>query len=240
MDVLPQSPFLSATLTNMYKSSRPPIRERNFHFISESISKLKAKANEESSTDDISSFQALSALVWRSMARANRLPHDQVIYNYILANIRERIDPPLPKYYFGNCIKVLTISTTAGELLDNNLGWGASLLHQSVANLNDKLVCNFVNEWLQTPYCYHHAELHDYNSVTIEQSPRFDMFGNEFGLGKAVAVRSGYANKAIGVVYACPGHEGGGRVDFEICSPTDSMNALETDKEFIAFVSLQQ
>ncbi|KAL2945063.1 BAHD acyltransferase DCR, partial [Bienertia sinuspersici] len=222
------------------KFETPRLRERIFHFTSGSISKLKAKVNEQSNTHDISSFQALSALVWRSMVRANRLPHDQVIYNYFLANIRERIDPPLPKYYFGNCIKALTITTTAGELLDNDLGWGASLLHQSVANLNDRLVRNFVNEWLQSPYCYHHEELHDYNSVTIEQSPRFDMFGNEFGLGKAVAVRSGYANKAIGVVYACPGHEGGGSVDFEICLPTDSMNALENDEEFMAFVSLQQ
>ncbi|RZC05711.1 putative acetyltransferase [Glycine soja] len=44
----------------------PLLRERSFHFSAESIAKLKAKANSESNTPKISSFQSLSALVWRS------------------------------------------------------------------------------------------------------------------------------------------------------------------------------
>ncbi|KAB1220192.1 hypothetical protein CJ030_MR3G017016 [Morella rubra] len=40
------------------------LRERMFHFSSEFIAKLKAKANAEYNTDKISSFQSLSALVW--------------------------------------------------------------------------------------------------------------------------------------------------------------------------------
>ena len=46
------------------------IRERFFHFTSESIEKLKAKANEECNTNNISSFKSLSAFVWRSIVRA--------------------------------------------------------------------------------------------------------------------------------------------------------------------------
>lgn len=43
-------------------------------------------------------------------------------------------------------------------------------------------------------------------------SARFDMYGSEFGLGHAVAVRTGYAssNKENGKVTANPGHEGVG------------------------------
>ncbi|XP_021765465.1 uncharacterized acetyltransferase At3g50280-like [Chenopodium quinoa] len=220
------------------KFEAPQLRYRFFHFSSKSIATLKAKAIYESNNNKISSFQALCAFVWRPMVRANRLPHDQVIHNGLLANTRHRLDPPLPEYYFGNSIKSISTSTTAGELLENNLGWAASLLHHGVANLNDKLVRDSINEWLQSPYCLHHAKLYNYNTTTIERSPRFDMYGNEFGLGKAVAVRSGYANKAIGVVYACPGHEGGGAVDLEICLPPDSMNALESDQEFMAFENI--
>ena len=39
------------------------------------------------------------------------------------------------------------------------------------------------------PYC-----------VMMGSSPRFNMYGNEFGMGKGVAVRSGYANKFDGKV----------------------------------------
>lgn len=72
----------------------------------------------------------------------------------------------------------------------------------------------------------------------MEQSPRFDMYGNQFGLEKPVTVCNGPGNKAIGVVCAWPGYEGGGSIDLEICLPPDSMKALETDAEFMAAVSL--
>ncbi|KAL2902484.1 hypothetical protein RDABS01_027566 [Bienertia sinuspersici] len=217
----------------------PELREKIFHFSSESVATLKAEANScQSSTDVISSFQSLSALVWRAMVRANQVPHDQVVYSYIYANNRHRLNPPLPEKYFGNCIQRITTKTTAGELIRNDLEWTASLLNESVGNLTDKAVREFVKEWLESPFCYHHVDLHDYNTITMEHSPRFNMYGNEFGLGKPVAVRIGPGNKAVGVVFWCPGYEGGGSIDLEICLPPDSMKALEIDQEFMRFVSL--
>lgn len=224
----------------VWKFETPELREKVFHFSSKSIETLKAKANKESNSSKISSFQALSALVWRSIVRANHLPYDQVLYNYIFANNRHRINPPLPQNYFGTCIKGITTKTTAGELLETNLGWAASLLHESVVNLTDEVVREFVKDWSKSPYCYHHIDLHDYNTIAMEHSPRFDMYGNDFGLGKPIAVRNGPGNKAVGVVFAYPGYEGGGSVDLEICLPPDSMKALETDEEFMAAVSLQK
>ncbi|KNA20517.1 hypothetical protein SOVF_051610 [Spinacia oleracea] len=217
----------------------PQLREKVFHFSSDSINTIRAKANKESTGSSmmISTFQALSALVWRSIVRANCLPHDQILYNYMFASNRHRLNPPLPQNYFGTCIKGITTKTTAGELLKNNLGWAALLLHQSVVSLTDKAVREFVKEWLESPYCYHHRDLHDYNTVAMEHSPRFNMYGNEFGIGKPIAVRGGRGNKAVGVVNAYPGYQGTGSVDLEICLPPDSMRALQTDQEFMAAVS---
>lgn len=45
------------------------------------------------------------------------------------------------------------------------------------------------------------------------------MYGNEFGMGKVVAVRSGYANKIDGIVTSYdshPGHEWWGSKDLEV------------------------
>ncbi|CAN6722709.1 unnamed protein product [Malus baccata var. baccata] len=55
----------------------PPQRKGMFHFSAESLAKLKAKADEESGTTKISSFQFLSALLWRSITRAHCQPPNQ-------------------------------------------------------------------------------------------------------------------------------------------------------------------
>uniref|UniRef100_A0A803LTZ4 HXXXD-type acyl-transferase family protein n=1 Tax=Chenopodium quinoa TaxID=63459 RepID=A0A803LTZ4_CHEQI len=182
---------------------------------------------------------SLSALVWRSTVRANCLPEDQITNCRFAANNRQRLDPPLPPEYVGNCVTALITTTTAGELLGHNLGWAASLLHQSVVNHSDKTVHKFIIGWLQSPFVYQPGKMFEPYSVMMGSSPRFDMYGNEFGLGKAVAVRSGYANKYVGKVTAYPGYEGGGSVDLEICLPPKSMSALESDEEFMSAATIQ-
>jgi hypothetical protein len=69
-------------------------------------------------------------------------------------------------------------------------------------------------------------------------SPRFNMYGNEFGMGKAVTIRSGYAHKFDGKVSSFPGYEGGGSIDLEVCLPPDFMSALESDEEFMDAATL--
>lgn len=235
-------PVLPIPFTNpdefISRYEAPPLKERIFHFSSESIARLKAKANEESTTNKISSFQALSALVWRSIIRANGLPHTQVTNCRLAANNRHRLDPPLPRSYFGNSINpIVTTTTTVGELLEHNLGWVAFRLNEAVANHNDKTIRDFVDGWFKSRIVFQLGALFDSNSVMMGSSPRFDMYGNEFGFGKPVAVRSGYANKYVGKVTSYPGYEGGGSVELEICLPPDSMSALESDEEFMAAVS---
>ena len=134
---------------------KKPLRERFFHFSPESIASLKVKANEESSTHKISSFQALSALVWRSIISLNHLPHSQLTKCVLAINNRPRLNPPLPQSYFGNAINVTTTTTTVGELLEHNLGWAALMLNQSVASYTDDTVRSFLKEWLHSPFVYH-------------------------------------------------------------------------------------
>ncbi|KAB1220195.1 hypothetical protein CJ030_MR3G017019 [Morella rubra] len=147
----------------------------------------------------------------------------------------------------GTCLEVhntCTASTTrsgvntAGELLQQSLGWAAWQLHKAVVNYTDKLVLKYLDSWLQSPTVYQRAQLFDRYSVMMGSSHRFNKYGNEFGMGKAVALRSGYANKYDGKVTWYPGYEGGGSIDLEVCLPPDSMIALESDEEFMEAVSV--
>ncbi|GAB4852225.1 hypothetical protein Ancab_016417 [Ancistrocladus abbreviatus] len=216
----------------------PELRERIFHFSSDSLAKLKAKANTVCCTTTISSFQSLSALVWRCITRARCLPHDQETSCRLATNNRHRMNPPVSENYFGNLIQTVRGVTTAGELLEHDLGWAAMMLHRAVVEHNDEAVRGAVNAWMKSPFVYQIGAFFDPMSVMMGSSPRFDMYGNEFGLGKPLTVLSGYANKFDGKVTSYPGHEGGGSVDLEICLPPSSMSAFESDEEFLAFVSV--
>ncbi|WJX35201.1 hypothetical protein P8452_23225 [Trifolium repens] len=216
------------------------LRERIFHFSAESIAKLKAKANKEieSNTNKISSFQSLSALVWRSITRARQLEHNKRTTCKLAVNNRTRLKPSLPNEYFGNSISATSTDTTVGELLENDLGWAAWKIHMAITNHDDKVVRNWVEEWLHSPFVYRMDLFFDPYTVMMGSSPRFNMYGNEFGMGKALSVRSGYANKFDGKITSYPGQEGGGSIDLEVCLSPNKMMALETDEEFMSSTSM--
>ncbi|KAJ0233847.1 N-hydroxycinnamoyl/benzoyltransferase-like protein [Hirschfeldia incana] len=212
----------------------PVLKERMFHFSSETLRSLKAKANHECRTATISSFQSLSAFVWRSITRARRLPNDQETTCRLAAGNRSRMDPPLPKNYFGVYISLVQTTAKVGNLLENELGWAASELHQAVVEHTDKKISSDMDRWLKSPSS---KRFSDTNVVHMGSSPWFNKYGSEFGMGKAVAVRSGYGNKYDGKVSAYPGREGGGSIDLEVCLLPEFMEALESDQEFMSLVS---
>ncbi|KAJ4701725.1 HXXXD-type acyl-transferase family protein [Melia azedarach] len=215
----------------------PQLLERIFQFTAKSIAELKAKANAEAKTNKISSFQSLSAFVWRAITQVRNLPLDQTTSCRMAINNRSRLEPPLPQEYFGNSIQTVRGVTTAGELLEHDLGWAAWKLHQAVVNHTDKNVREWLDAWWASPFLYKLDQFFDPCSIMMGSSPRFNKYGNEFGLGKAVALRSGYAHKFDGKVSAYPGHEGGGSMDLEICLPPHSMSALESNEEFMEAAS---
>ncbi|RWR91178.1 hypothetical protein CKAN_02032200 [Cinnamomum micranthum f. kanehirae] len=73
-----------------------------------------------------------------------------------------------------------------------------------------------LDAWVRSPVLNHLSRFDGW-SVMMGSSSRFDMHGNDFGWGRPMAVRSGYANKFDGNVTSYLGREGGGSVDLEIC-----------------------
>jgi hypothetical protein len=156
----------------------------------------------------------------------------------LAVNNRTRLKPSLPNEYFGNSLSATSTETTAGELLENDLGWAAWKIHMAVANHDDKVVRKWVEDWLHSPFVYKKDLFFDPYTVMMGGSPRFNMYGNEFGMGKPLGVRTGYANKFDGKITSFPGQEGGGSIDLEVCLSPNKMMALETDEEFMSSTSV--
>ncbi|XP_042481779.1 uncharacterized acetyltransferase At3g50280-like, partial [Macadamia integrifolia] len=213
----------------------PPevLRQRFFHFSSQFIGRLKAKANAECNTTTISSFQALSAFVWRSVTRARGYQiSNQKTTCRLAINNRSRLNPPLSSYYFGNCVETVGATATIGELLSHGIGWAAWLLHEAVNGHTDGKVREKLEVWMRSPIIYQYRSFVDPCTIVIGSSPRFNMYGCDFGWGKVEAVRSGSANKYDGKVSSYPGRQGGGSVDLEVSLLPESMSTPESDQEF--------
>ncbi|KAL9237692.1 hypothetical protein vseg_012212 [Gypsophila vaccaria] len=223
----------------------PQLRERVFHFSASSIAKLKEKANLErgNGIGQISSFQALAAQVWISINRARIAPLEQMTLCFVPIDARARFNPPLSPDHFGSMVQPLFVTSTVGELLENGLGWAAAQLNEALTAYDEKAVLDSLKAIMANPFVLKPDDNTTTESrekpsmVRFAGSMRFDVYKPEFGLGKAVAVPTGYSGKIDGKVTMNAGRGGGGSVDLEVCLLPHNMSALESDEEFLAFVS---
>ena len=242
-----------------------PLRERVFHFSREAIQNLKNRANAVIASNgfldstevmgkqandswktvtngngkitEISSFQSLSAQLWRSVTRARKhLDLSKTTTFRMAVNCRHRLKPKLDSHYFGNAIQSIPTFAEVGEILSRDLRWCAELLHQNVVAHGDATVRRGVENWEKAPRLFPLGNF-DGASITMGSSPRFPMYNNDFGWGRPLAVRSGKANKFDGKISAFPGRQGDGSVDLEVVLAPETMAGLENDMEFMQYVS---
>ncbi|KAM1362344.1 hypothetical protein PS1_027705 [Malus domestica] len=215
--------------------------QRVFHFSKEKIAHLKSKANAEMGTNNISSLQALMAHHWRAITRCGHLNPDQVISYRVAVGLRQKLKPPLPKEYLGNALQGVSVKSTACELLQHGLGWAALHINKTIASLTAEEVKKTLKDWVNAPLILSNMRSNIPTSTStvsllIGSSPQFNVYGNDFGLGRPVAVRSGAANKMNGKIAVFPGAEEGS-IDFEVCLLPETLHAMAEDAEFMEAVA---
>ncbi|KAF8693957.1 hypothetical protein HU200_038602 [Digitaria exilis] len=226
-------------------SSPPPVRERFFHFSTESVKNLKAKANTEvfgigngvTAATAISSFQVVLAHLWRAACRARGLAPHRETTCLLPVGCRGRIKG-LPEHYMGSAVALGVAKATVSDVLSNGLSWTAWQLNQAVASFDEAKTKGTLSSWHQKPHILYLEASGDPADMVIAASPRFDVYGNDFGWGAPVAVRSGAGNKLDGVVTVYQGHEGGGSIGVEVCMSPEVLARLDADGEFMEAVHM--
>ncbi|KAK7263157.1 hypothetical protein RJT34_30742 [Clitoria ternatea] len=220
-------PFAKKEQKEEKHSKTPP--ERFFHFTKEKIAQLKSKANAEANTDKISSLQALLTHLWRSVIRCKGVdPQEEMIYLLIIG-VRPRMVPPLAEDYFGNAMVCDFVRVKGGELLLGGLGKGALEMNKLISLCTHEKIRNTYECMAENPWG---GMVSSSKFLATSSSPRFNVYGNDFGWGKPVAVRSGAANKRNGKVTVFCGAEEGS-IDIELCLPYQILEAIGTDPEFM-------
>ncbi|KAI5015819.1 hypothetical protein ZWY2020_059358 [Hordeum vulgare] len=216
----------------------PPVKECSLRFSPESVRKLKAKANAETAAGTISSLQAVLAHLWRATCRARGLAPDQETTCSLAVGCRTRLKG-MPLVYVGNAVAGAVGRAAVGEILGDGrlgLGWAALLLNQAVAAVNEASVREDLAAWPGNPSFKYLAG--GGAAIMATGSPRFDVYGNDFGWGRPVAVRSGPANKVDGMVtvYGDGGRSGG--LELQVCLAPDVLDRLVADEELTTDVGL--
>ncbi|EOA40407.1 hypothetical protein CARUB_v10009133mg [Capsella rubella] len=211
------------------------LQEKIFRFTSKIIAELKAKANSEVSANDrkISSLQAVSAYIWLSVIRNSGLSPEEVVCCELLVDLRRRLDPPLEKECCGNMVGITTTATTVKEIVSNGLGWAALQINKSVGAQTNEVFREFAEKYVKKPSMLDINALR--NTIVVTSSPRFNVYGNDFGWGKPITVRGGPGNTHDGALLANPGIEQGD-IDMQMCLSSSVLEKLSTDAEFLKHV----
>ncbi|KAA3476621.1 putative acetyltransferase [Gossypium australe] len=218
----------------------PLFKERVFHFSKQSIVTLKARANAEVGTGttttttnqmvQISSLQALLSRLWQSIIRNKNLePNEDTHYCFIIGG-RQRLHD-LPQEYFGNVLKTQKVTMKVKQLLEQGVGSIALEMNKVIAANTGEDFNKFIETWIASPELFKMSTMSSRTLIT-SSSPRFDMYGNDFGWGKPIAVRCGAANKFDGKITLYCGAEEGS-IDIEACLSPETLNALGNDEEFM-------
>ncbi|XP_062074992.1 uncharacterized acetyltransferase At3g50280-like [Humulus lupulus] len=211
-----------------FSSSVVDLQQRMIHFSKKRIVELKAKANAEMgfANNEISSLQALMAHLWISVTRGRDLNPDEDVRYMVVLGLRSRLQPPLPEGYLGNAVQGMIVQCKVGELLDRGLGWAAAQIKEKISSLTAMEARKHLEDWVESPTLTDLMKLPP-NSLLSGSSPRFNVYGNDFGWGRPVAVRSGPGNKIDGKLTPFPGAEEG-TIDFEVClSPATIKHLIE-------------
>ncbi|KAL4382803.1 hypothetical protein AHAS_Ahas04G0270000 [Arachis hypogaea] len=215
--------------------SKPPVLER----CKDKIAELKAKANAEiegKSKNKISSLQALLTHLWRSVVRSQGLePEEEVNYGLTMGGRGRIKSPAVAENYFGNAVQVGIVRMKVKELLGGGLGKGALEMNKIVGLHTEEKMKSYYKGWAENPRFLTMRGLEGNNAVVTSSSPRFDVYGNDFGWGKPVAVRSGAVNKSHGKITVYAGAEDG--VDIEVCLSYEILEAMGNDPGFMDAVS---
>ncbi|CAA7019450.1 unnamed protein product [Microthlaspi erraticum] len=223
-------------------SSVPITKDRVFRFSKKNISDLKAKVNSEVGSTEmkISSLQAVSAHMWRSIIRHSGLSREKETHCKVAVDLRQKVSPPLEKDCFGNMIYNAQATTTVEELLDHGLGWAAMRINKLVSSQTNEKLKSFAEDWvrnvknLKSGLC----SRKDCDTLLVASSPRFDVYNNDFGWGKPIGVQGGPGNSFSGKLALFQGIEEGS-IDVQTTLWSDILVKLLADMEFLEHVTTE-
>ncbi|XP_062092466.1 alcohol acyltransferase 9 [Humulus lupulus] len=150
-----------------------------------SLGELKnvAQSTRQTYSTTFTSFEVLSAHVWRSWARALNLPPNQTLKLLFSINVRDRVRPNMPLGYYGNAFILGCAQSSVKDLEEMGLWYAAGLVKAAKDRVGDEYVRAVVESVSEARACPDSVGV-----LIVSQWSRLGLEKVDFGLGKPAHV----------------------------------------------------
>ncbi|KAK5784895.1 hypothetical protein PVK06_039436 [Gossypium arboreum] len=107
-------------------------------------------------------------------------------------------------------------------------------MNRKIAAMIEESFKNILESWPANPSF---TILSNSNTLFTAGSPRFIMYGNDFGWGKPIAIRGGSSSKFDGMLRLLSGAKEGS-IDLEACLSLQTLEAMANDQEFMDTITV--
>lgn len=137
----------------------------------------------------VSSFVAMAAYVWWCFAKSGladeeeKIEDDDVEFFLFAVDMRARLDPEVPRNYFGNCLSYGLGKVDHGELVgEDGMLAAAEAVAKSIRERvsGSKNILEDAENWVAEI-----ASVQQRSVLAVSGSARVDLYGADFGWGKA-------------------------------------------------------
>ncbi|XP_073042349.1 agmatine hydroxycinnamoyltransferase 1-like [Primulina eburnea] len=203
-------------------------------FTSDFLSALKAKASSmKGNAKPFSTFESIVAHLWRAITKARGMNASETTQVRISVDGRARLNPSVPKGYFGNMVLWAFAKAKVSNLLNEPLPYAANLLHEAVVSVDDnyfKSFIDFSNHKVKEEDLIPNADTNDlilWPNLEVHSWLRFPFYDLDFGCGGPHAFTPSFA-PTEGMIILLPSFVGDGSI--EVCVPLFRQN-LESFKQ---------
>ncbi|GFP89537.1 malonyl-coenzyme:anthocyanin 5-o-glucoside-6'''-o-malonyltransferase [Phtheirospermum japonicum] len=179
----------------------------------------------------VSSFVVTASYVWSCLMRSEvevgekvgeNVPSEEMFV--FTVDVRGRVDPPVPENYFGNCLGYGMANVERKELVgDEGFVIAAEGIAEDIKNRVNKKgeVLKGVENWMSGWEKYVGRRV-----LGVSGSPRFDLYGLDFGWGRARKLEVVSIDGESYSMSLCKSNDSDGGLEIGLSLPKDRMEAF--------------
>ncbi|XP_058775208.1 spermidine hydroxycinnamoyl transferase, partial [Vicia villosa] len=206
------------------------------------LEKLRKIANESwenpSNGRGFTRYETVTSHIWRSACKARGHKNNQPTTLGVCVDWRNRVEPNLPKGYFGNATLDVVATSLAGDLMAKPLGYASSRVREAIEKVNDEYVRQ-VSDYFKkqddlTKFQDLHAMIGNDDEGFFYGNPNLGVVswltlpihGLDFGWGKEIYMGPG-THEIDGDTLLLPSHDDDGSLSVAICLQEVYMGAFK-------------
>ncbi|XP_020079883.1 coumaroyl-CoA:anthocyanidin 3-O-glucoside-6''-O-coumaroyltransferase 1-like [Ananas comosus] len=207
---------------------KPPLLIASFSLGRDWIEQLKqrvtAKAAENGLAIHSSTFVAACAFAWICLIKSQRGFADKKSAHLLFSvECRSRLNPPIPEEYFGNCLRPCFVEAKMADLVEKDGVLAAAMaIGRAIKGLENG-VLEGAEGWMQKI-----LSILPEGPMSVAGSPRFQVYGTDFGWGRPKKVDLPSIEKTPGTVSLAESSDEQGGVEIGLVLPKDEMDAFQS------------